>query len=138
MTVDGAITRFRLRQAAQFSDRATIQRPTGEPGYDEASGLSTQDYDTVGTARPCKFVRDDRSGRIVDAGESRLLVSSSTIRFAHDEDIEVDDVVTVTASTYNPTDVGRSWRVADIERHTWQIARNCTVEETVAPLLNEG
>lgn len=137
MTVDSAITRFRRRQAAQFTDRATIRRPVGEPTYNPATGLSTQDFDTVATNRPCKFVKDDRAGRDVTAGESTLLVSSILCRFPVDEDVEVHDVITTTESQYNPTDVGRSWRVADIERHTWQIARNCSVEEIVAPPLNE-
>lgn len=137
MTIDAAISRFRTRQAAQFSDRATIQRPTGEPVFDEMTGRATQEYETVGTSRPCKFVRDDRAGRDVTAGDTVVLVSSKLARFPVEEDVQVHDIVTVTSSTYNPTDVGRSWRVADIERHTWQIARNCYVEETVAPPLNE-
>lgn len=137
MSVDSAITRFRRRQAAQFSDRATIRRPVGEMGFDEDTGLASQEYETVGTNRPCKVVRDDRAGRNVNAGETTLLVSSRLVRFPPEEDAEVNDVVTITSSTYNPTDVGRSWRVADIERHTWQIARSCYVEETLAPQLNE-
>lgn len=137
MTIDAAITRFRRRQAAQFTDRATIRRPIGEPTFDTETGLAGQEYETVGTGRPCKFVRDDRAGRDVSAGETSLLVASLVIRFPVEEDVEVHDVITITRSTYNPSDVGRSWRVADLERHTWQIARNCNVEETVAPPLNE-
>lgn len=137
MTIDAAITRFRRRQAAQFTDRATILRPVGEPDFDENAGRATQQYETVGTNRPCKFVRDDRSGRNVDAGETSVLVASILIRFPVEEDVDTHDVITVTSSLYNPLDVGRSWRVADLERHTWQIARNCVVEETIAPPSNE-
>jgi hypothetical protein len=137
MSVDAAVTRFRRRQAAQFTDRATIRRPVGEMTFDESTGLASQEYETVGTNRPCKFVRDDRAGRDVTAGDTTVLVASIVCRFPVEEDVELHDVLTVTASAYNPTDVGRSWRVADLERHTWQIARNCVVEEIVAPALNE-
>lgn len=130
-----ALPGLRAEAEALMVDRVTVRRPTGEATFDETTGLAGQGYTTVGTGRPCKFAKDDRGGREVTAGETTLLLTSTTVKFPHDEDVEVGDLLDVTTAAH-PSDVGRVWRVADIERHTWQVARSCRVEEVTAPELN--
>lgn len=137
MSVDSAITRFRRRQAAQFTQRATILRAAGEPTFDESTGLATQPYDTIGTDRPCKLTADDPSHRKVDVGDTQARTTALRLKFPVGEDVEPLDVVTITDSVYNPTDVGRSYLVTAVDRREWQISRLCDIEETTVPELNE-
>lgn len=137
MSIDTAIRRFRERQAAQFTDFATIRRPVGEPTFDEDTGLATQEYETVGTLRPCKLTAHDPASRKVPAGETQLRVVTLQLKFPVEEDVQPDDIATITASTYNPTDVGKSYRIVSVDPRTWQISRLCEIEETLVPLLNE-
>jgi hypothetical protein len=80
---------------------------------------------------------DDRSGEDAKAAETVLRLVDHIIKFPVGQDVQMDDVVTITSSTYNPTDIGRQYRITDVDRREWQISRRCNVEETVVPQLNE-
>jgi hypothetical protein len=130
-----ALSGLRAEAEALMADRVTIRRPTGEATYDEATGLAGQTYTTVQTGVACQFSKDQRGGRIIDAGETTLVATSTRVKFPEDQDVEVGDELTVTTAQHT-ADEGRVWRVTDIERHTWRVSRTCNVEEVTAPELN--
>lgn len=136
MSVGSAITRFRARQAAQFSATAAVHRPVGEVTFTPETG-SVQPYDLIYPAIACKLTSEDRSGNDASAGETVVRLVDQLIKFPVESDLRMDDIVTITASTHNPTDVGRQYRVTDVDRREWQISRRCNVEETLVPQLNE-
>lgn len=135
MSIATAITRFRSRQADQFSDEAIVSRPTGELDTDPSTGEVTQDYDDVYEG-VCKIRPADRSGSDVTAGETTLRMIDMVGKFPVDEDIQKDDIVTVTASLYDASMVGRQYRVTEVPADAWQIARVVGLEETLVPELN--
>jgi hypothetical protein len=136
MSIDTAITRFRARQAEQFSDEATVSRPVGELVTDPDTGAVTQPYDTIYEDRPCKIRPAGHSGNDVTAGETELRMIGMTGKFAVDDDIRKDDILTVTASLYDASMPGRQYRVTEAPADAWQIARVVGLEEALVPELN--
>ena len=135
MSIDTAITRFRAKQADQFSDEATVSRPAGEPTTNATTGAVTQDYDDVLTG-PCKIRPAGRTGSEVTAGETEVHLFPMAGKWPVDADIRRDDIVTVTASLYDASMVGRQYRVTEAPADGWQIARVVGLEETTVPELN--
>lgn len=137
MTIETAIARFRAKQAEQFSDSATVSRQVGELTTNSTTGAVTREFDEVYDG-PCKIRPADRTGRDVEAGETEVRLVTMVGKFPVDSDIRADDVVTVTASTYDDGMVDRQYRVTDVPADGWQIARVAYLEETVVPELHEG
>lgn len=135
MSIATAIARFRAKQADQFTDEATVSRPVGEPTTDSTTGEVTQDYTDV-LAGPCKIRPLERSGSDVTAGETRVRQVDVGGKWPVDSDIRNDDIVTVTASEYDASMVGRQYRVTEVNADGWQIARVVGLEETLVPELN--
>ena len=142
MSVDSVLRRARKRQAVQFTDRATISRPVGEVIFNPETGASSQSYWTAYSGLPCKVKSVGLTGYDVGAGQTEVRIIAREIEF----DLEkagatvqpaVDDVVTITASTYNPPSIGQQYRITDIDRRTWQVCRRVTAEEVSVPALNE-
>lgn len=136
MSIDTAIARFRARQAEQFSDEVTVSRPVGELVTDSTTGAVTQTYDSIYEDRPCKIRPAERSGNDVAAGETELRMVDMVGKFAVNDDIRKDDILTVTASLYDTSMVARQYRVTEAPADAWQIARIVGLEETLVPALN--
>lgn len=134
MSFDTTLEFFRDQQAEQFTDSATVNRPVGEMTYDPDAG-SVQDYDEVYSGE-CKIRPADRSGNEVGAGQTEMVILDSTGKFPVDADLQKDDIVVVTASTYDAGMVGRQYRISSAPADGWQIARVTVLEETLVPALN--
>lgn len=134
MSIASAITRFRTRQAAQFSDTVTVRRQVGEASTDSITGGVTRNRDVVYSG-PCKVRPADRSGFDVHAGETEFRRIAMVGKFPVDQDIRKDDLVTVTASTFDATMVGRQYRVTDHAADGWQIAKVVGLEELLVPVV---
>lgn len=136
MSIDTAIRRFRRRQEAQFTQRATIQRPVGEPVYDPEAQVSAQPVETVDTDVPCKITSGETQGSDVAAGQTSVRVTELVVKFPVATDARRDDIVTISDSLYDEPDIGRQYRITDVDRREWQIARRCAIEETSVAMLN--
>lgn len=136
MTIETAITRFRAKQAEQFTDEATVSRPNGAPATDPDTGAVTQLYAEVYDG-PCKLRPAERRGSDIEAGETEVRVFDMVGKFPVDEDIRHGDIVTVTDSLYDATMVGRQYRVAEAPADAWQIAKVLSLEEVLVPELYE-
>lgn len=137
MSIDSALHRFRNRQAEQFSDACTVQRPVGEPEFDTDTETYTQDvvsvYVGVCKLRPVAIRGDDEA----NAGETLVATPDSECKFPVDTDIQRGDILTITASLYDAGMVGKTFTVGRVPSDAWQIARIAVVQETIPPLLNE-
>lgn len=135
MSLDSVLRRARKRQAAQFTDTAMVVRPVGEITYDPDTGESVQQVETLHASIECKVKAISQVGFDVPAGQTSVRLLAREIEFPVGTDLAEDDVVKVTASVFNPTDVGVSFRVTDVDRRTWQACRRVSVEESTAPIL---
>lgn len=132
--VDAGLDFFRGQQADQFSQTATIRRPTGELVTNPATGLVTQPVATVATGARCKVTSGERVGQDIDVAETEATLVDHLVKFKVGTDVEKDDLIEITGSRYDAADIGRIYRVTSIDRREWQIARRCVVEEVLVPM----
>jgi hypothetical protein len=135
MSIASAITRFRARQAEQFSDEVIVSRAVGDLETDSTTGAVTQPYDEVYEG-VCKIRPAGRSADDVSAGDTELRLVDMLGKFPVDTDLRKDDIVTVAASTYDASMVTRQYRITEVPADAWQIARVVGLEETLVPALN--
>lgn len=137
MSIATAISRFRAKQAEQFSDSATIRRPVGEPEFDTVTEQYTQDVITIYTG-PCKLrpvaIRGEDEA---NAGETVVAVPDSECKFPVDTDVQRGDIVTITGSLYDAGMTGKTFTVGRVPSDAWQISRIVILQEIIPPLLNE-
>jgi hypothetical protein len=129
MSLDSMIARTRARQNTLWRDTCTVDRSTGAESFNETTGDTTftteQVYDGNCQVRPIAAL----SGLDVEVGEQELRIVRVQVKFPAETDIRKDDLITVTASTYDPALAGRTFRVTDVPANGWQVARVCIVEE---------
>lgn len=134
MSVATAIARFRSKQAEQFGETVTVGRQVGELATDADTGAVTRTFTTVYAGR-CKIRPAGHVGSDVRAAETELRRIEMIAKFPVNQDIRKDDVVTVTASKFDTTMVGRQYRVTEHPADGWQIAKVVGLEETLVPEL---
>lgn len=112
-----------------LSDRCTIARAADDATFDTAAGV----YTPAGTVQvyvgPCRVVSnavDDRTVLVVD--ERRAIRSTVVVLPFDVDDVEVDDVVTVTVSDDGRLQ-GRSLRVTGVEVDSAATARTLYCED---------
>lgn len=138
MSIASAITRFRAKQAEQFTTTATVYRPIGELETNPNTGEVTETFDTIYNG-PCKIrPKANRSTDEVDTAETQVALPDFTGKFPVDTDIQRGDIVTVTACTLDAGMAGKSYTVVDASNDQWQISRVVGLEQIVVPLLNGG
>lgn len=131
MSVDTAIARFRVRQRSVFRDTATVTRP-GEGGtLNPTTGVWTPAVTTAVYSGACLLRAFTWQGTDVQHGDVEVRIRGVRAKFPVDTPIEMDDVVVPTASTYDESIVGISFRVTDVFRDGWQISRVCILDEIV-------
>lgn len=138
MSVESAIRRFRRKQIRQASDTVTVARPTGDPVTNSETGAVTQPSTEV-YAGKAKIRPAGQAGRDVETGETELRRIVSVAKFPPDTDIHKDDIITVTASRFDATMVGRQYRAVEHPGDGWQIAKTVLIEEVLVPqVLDAG
>jgi len=135
MTVDTAIARFRRRQADVFRDTATVTRPgTADGTIDPTTGVYTPPTTTTVYQGPCLLRGFAWEGTDAQYGDIEVRLRRVRCKFPVDSDIRMDDVVVPSASVYDPSLVGKSFRVTDAPGDGWQISRWTIVEEITEPV----
>jgi hypothetical protein len=131
VSVDTAINRFRRRQSDVFRDEATVSRPVANDVgvIDTSSNVWTPTAATVIYAGPCLLRAFTWEGTSTESGDQDVRLRRVRAKFPVDTDIAKDDVVTPSASTYDPSLVGVGFRVTDAFRDGWQICRVAILEE---------
>lgn len=128
MTVDRAIARFRSRQVSLFRDQATVTRSVGDESFDPVTGepehATTVVYSGACLLRGLAWEGSDRG-----YGDTEVRLRGVRAKFPVDTPIRYGDVITPTASTFDQSLVGVSYRVTDVIRDGWQISRVVIAEE---------
>lgn len=131
MTLDTAIARFRRRQQDLFRDEAILLRPATSGVLDPGTDAYTPNAATVVYSGPCLFQPEQLAGTDAVIGDEQVRKRRTRVTFPADTDIHVDDVVAPSKSTYDSSLVEATFRVTDVLRDGWQIARVVIVEEVI-------
>lgn len=134
MTVDGAIAYFRQAQSKLFRDTATVTRPSSSTGgVLSTSGEWTPVEAAAVYSGPCLIRAFAWEGTDVTEGGTEVRLRRARIKFPVDTDIQHDDIIVPSASTFDESMIDVSFRVTDAFRDGWQIARTCIAEEVTEP-----
>jgi len=128
MSLETAIARFRRRQADLFRDEATVYRPTTGGSL----GVGNVWVPTVATilySGPCLMRAFIWEGTTTESADQVVRLRGMRAKFPADTDIEMDDVVVASASTYDASLVGVGFKVTDAFRDGWQISRIAILQE---------
>lgn len=129
MSVDSFVARFRARQQDVFRDEATVSRPVAGGTLAPATNIWTPTTPTEIYSGPCLLRAFTWEGTSTGYGDEEIRLRRVRAKFPYDTDIDFDDIVTPTASTYDESLIGVGFRVTDFFRDGWQIARVAILEE---------
>jgi hypothetical protein len=128
VTLEAARAFFEQRQVALFRDEATVTRG-GVPTFDPNTGILTAGSGTEVYSGSCLLRQMAWQGTDTGVGETEVRLRSMRVKFPKDTELEKDDVITPTASTFDESLIGRNFRVTDVFRDGWQIVRTVIAEE---------
>jgi hypothetical protein len=130
MTAAGTVTAGQALAESLMVDTCTITRNDGDPVFNTTTGTYTQPTTTVYTGK-CRVKPSVLSGNTtVQAGEERVALWPYSVSVpVSATDVELDDIVTVTASA-DASLVDVTLRVRSIARGTFITARRLDCEET--------
>jgi hypothetical protein len=129
MDAAGITTRLRRLDESTMVDACTVKRLTGTTTDND--GNITPTFSTIFTG-PCRVVRGGTLGAEAAAAGAVVVEARDTVNVPITAvGIEVDDVITITASQLDPDLVGRYWRIAQPSRATYLTSRQFAIEEDV-------
>lgn len=129
MTVDSLVARMRRRQADVFRDEATVSRPVAGGSLNASTKVWTPTTATVVYSGACLLRAFTWEGTSRGYGDEQVRLRRLRAKFPVDTDVDFDDIVVPTASTYDESLIDVGFRVTDFFRDGWQIARVCILEE---------
>lgn len=129
MTVDSLRARFERRQRDVFRDAAKLTRPSTTTTLDTTSGVETPTAATLIYEGPCLIRGFAWEGTDVIVGGTETRLRRARVKFPTNTSCQIDDIVTPTQSTYDPSLVDVTLRVTDVPRDGWQISRWAICEE---------
>jgi hypothetical protein len=129
VTLDSMVARSRRRQADLFRDEGTLSRLATTGSLNPTTGVWTPGATTVIYTGACLLRAFTWEGTDVQFGDIEVRLRRVRAKFPVDTDVQIDDVFVASASTYDESLVGISFRVTDAFRDGWQISRVCIMEE---------
>lgn len=134
MSIHTAVAFFRAEQRALMLDTATVTRP-GEGGtLNPVSGAWTPAATTAVYTGACLLRAFKWEGTDIPYGDVEVRMRGLEAKFPVDTAIEQDDIIVPTASTYDESLIGVSFRVTDVKRDGFQVCRFCICQEIVEGL----
>lgn len=133
MTAANATLAGRAAAEALMVDACTVTAQPAAQVYDPATDTYTTPAGTLRYTGPCKVKPRDNDDQVVDAGGQTVSLWPYVISVPMTvTDVDLNDVVTVTASLLEPAFVGRSFRVRQVLQGSFLTARrlSCEVQET--------
>jgi hypothetical protein len=121
MSRASVLVRGRAAAEAGMVDACTVARE-GDPVTD-ANGDVTRPATTLYTG-PCRVQQHQASADVKDIGEDNLLLLRVEVQLPMSvTGLDVGDVITMTASAYDPDLPGRAFRIHDLAHKTEATAR---------------
>jgi hypothetical protein len=126
--VIGVLPFLRAQAESLMLDTCTINRP-GAAVTDPDTGVVTNTNTLVYSGK-CKVQSKNSATSTPEAGEAEFVVVSRQVHIPVGAAVvRNNDVVTVTASTLNPSGVGRKYRVEGFTPDTYDTAARIPVKE---------
>lgn len=132
MTVDTFVSRMRAKEEKQWRSEGKLTRPSKTTSFDPNTDEETPDPPTLIYEGKCQVRSSKWVGSDAQAGEEEVRLQSLRAKFPVDTPVKKDDELELTVSTFDADLVGRTYRISDVLRDDWQIARVCMVEEVVS------
>lgn len=129
MTLDTARQRFERRQRDLFRDTAVLERPSTAATLNPTTGVYDPNSPTTIYTGDCLIRGFAWEGTDLESGGEEVRMRRYRVKFPVDTAALVGDIVRPTASTYDSSLVGRSFRITDVVRDGFQISRSCIAEE---------
>lgn len=127
MTISSALARGRAAAEARMVDACTVQRKTGES--EGPGGVISPTWSQV-YAGKCRVQVRTEAGSPADVGEASVIITRHEIHLPISAvGILEGDQVTMTAATYDPDLVGRTYAVRDVLTKSEATARRVTAVE---------
>ena len=132
MSVDSILAAGRARWEATARATCTIVRPPTDAtsGYDYDAFTSTPAASTTVYTGWCHLSPVTESVRDVQAGGELVTTPRYRLHIAADADVQVDDIVTVTAQ-YDDDLTGRPLHVVSVEHDPLQVTRTAIVQDDI-------
>lgn len=125
-----ALDRGRAMAESLMLDACTIVHPATSGDVDEATGRPSSTAGATVYTGPCKVQSADLEVRNPESGEHPYSLQRFAVHIpVTATGVAVGDVVTITASSTDPAQVGRVFRVASLFRKTFATAQRLGVEE---------
>lgn len=127
-----ALPGFRAEAEGRMVDACTITRGGGDPVFDPNTGTYTTPAGTTVYTGKCEVqITDGLNARAADVGGTEVTLSRLTVKIPMSvEGVQVDDIVTITASLLDPDLVDQTFRVLAGFAKTFATARRLQVERT--------
>lgn len=130
MSASSATLRGRIKAEALQVDTCTIKRRTGET-TDLDTGVVTPTYTTVYSGK-CRLKLAVATARPEDVGQAQVFMQHPILSLpATTTGVQVDDVVTITASALMPSLVGRVFHVRGLAGSSHMTAARFEVMEVM-------
>lgn len=128
MSRETLIARGRAAAEAGMVDACTIRHLTGSV-TDQDTGVDTPTYATV-YAGKCRFQQPAPAGSKTDVGQAQVTLGQLLLQVPMTVvGVQIDDVVTCTASALDPDLVGRTWSVTGLSHKTHSTTRRLELQE---------
>lgn len=129
MSIDMLLASGRAAAEALMQDTCTVRRKTSEV-TDLFSGTITPVYTDIYTGKCRVQQRTQGQARPEDAGEAFVLMLQLELQLPMSATgLQVDDLVTITASVHDADLPGRVFYVRDLAHKTHATARRVTIQE---------
>lgn len=120
---------MRAKEKRSWRSRGILTRPSGTSTFDTATGTETSDPSTQIYSGKCQIRAAKWVGRDAQAGQEEVRISTLRCKLPADTPVEIDDELEITETDYDADLVGRTFRVSDVLRDDWQVARVVMIEE---------
>lgn len=128
MLTDDEIDAMRATVEAAMPDRCTITRK-GTATFDAGAGTYSATTATLWSG-PCRVVRQATEGREQLVGDEHRIAGRYSAVVPFDADgFDVDDYLTVTATSTDVALAGRPLRIVDVRVGSWALGRHLACEE---------
>lgn len=129
MSVDTLIARMRSKERRSWRSEGIVTRASSVSTFNPTTGEETPDDPTTVYEGICQVRASRGRRRDSQVGEQEVRIAALEVKFPANVEVQNDDVLELTRSSYDAGLVERSFRLTDIQWDDWQITRVAQLEE---------